>query len=488
MNIIAFDIGGSGGKMFLGKFTGSSISLHTLHRFEHAAVSVNNGLYWDVIKIYQELCKGLKKAVEETGDQIDSFGIDSFCNDFALVSPEGSLVTQMHSYRDERTTRHLEELYRIMPEKELYQATGNQNAPFNCLMQLGTMVLQNQTPLFQDNTLLFLPDLLLYCMTGIRKTEYTIASVSQMFDFSANDWNQEILKKFSIPRDIFAPIASPGTLLGKTAGTFNQELGTAGFPAATVCEHDTSSAFLASSGLPNSAIISCGTWAIVGTEISTPIINDYGFKYNIANEGSVKNHHRILKNVMGTWLLQEIRAEYRLQGIDYSYTEMETAALSASPFAYLIDVDDEIFYSPGQMTERIQQYCLRRYGSAPSALGELVRCVNESLAMKYRWNIEKIAGLTGIKFETVNMIGGGSQSSLMCQFTANVMNLPVISGPAEATALGNMIVQLMAHKKIDTIAQGRKLINDSFAVKNYLPIDAQEWEKQYLAFKNSFLL
>lgn len=487
MNLIAFDIGGSGGKMFLGKYTGGSISLHTLHRFEHAAVSMNNGLYWDVLRIYQELCRGIKKAIEAADDQIDSFGIDSFCNDFALVSPEGDLVTQMRSYRDNRTIRCLEQLYQIMPEKELYQATGNQNAPFNCLMQLGTMVLENQSYLFKNNTLLFLPDLLLYYMTGIRKTEFTIASVSQMFDFSTSSWHPRILKKFSIPKQIFAPIAAPGSILGRTSEAFNRELGTTGFPAATVCEHDTASAFLASSGLPNSAIISCGTWAIVGAETDAPVINSYGYKYNIANEGSIKNHHRILKNVMGTWLLQEIRAEYRSRNLEYTYTEMEAAALTAPPFAYLIDVDDERFYSPGSMIEKIQDYCMLRYGSAPSSLGQIVRCVNESLAMKYRWNIEKIAHLTGIHFESVNIIGGGSQSGLMCQFTANVMNLPVISGPAEATALGNIIVQLAAHKKIETIAQGRELIRNSFAAKRYTPVNAQEWEKQYTTFKNRFL-
>ncbi len=190
---------------------------------------------------------------------------------------------------------------------------------------------------------------------------------------------------------------------------------------------------------------------------------------------------------MGTWLLQEIRAEYRSRNLEYTYTEMEAAALTAPPFAYLIDVDDERFYSPGSMIEKIQDYCMLRYGSAPSSLGQIVRCVNESLAMKYRWNIEKIAHLTGIHFESVNIIGGGSQSGLMCQFTANVMNLPVISGPAEATALGNIIVQLAAHKKIETIAQGRELIRNSFAAKRYTPVNAQEWEKQYTTFKNRFL-
>lgn len=483
MNYVAFDLGGSGGKVVLGTYQDNQLSLQVLHKFRHAPIPLSNGLYWNTLQIYQELLCGLRIAIQTTKDSIRSLGIDSFCNDYAFISPSGELLTQVHCYRDERTKRHADKIYRIMSKEKLYQVNGNQNARFNTLMQLAAMQCENQSYYFQEgNTLLFLPDLLIYFLTGKKLTEYTLASVSQMYDFNLQAFSPTILHHYQIPAHIFTKIVWPGNLIAHTTKECNNQLNTKGFQIASVCEHDTASAFLASISDDNCAIISCGTWALVGTETSFPIINNYGYKYNIANEGGYDGHHRILRNVMGTWIIQEVQSHYKKLGTMYSFPELEALALNTTPFQYFIDVDDELFFSPGHMPEKIQSYCRQIYGNVVLSIGEIIRCIYESLAMKYRYNIEKIQKLTGKNFTYINIIGGGSQSELMCQFTANICQIPVYAGPIEATAIGNIMIQLIADKQIKSIEQGRALVKKSFPYKLYKPQNSSKWNKQYEKF------
>lgn len=483
MHLVAFDLGGSSGKMFLGTYQDHHLSVEEIHRFEHAALPVNDNLYWDFLHIYQELLTGLKIAISKSADQIRALGIDSFCNDFALFTPDGSLLTQMHSYRDSRTITYQNEIYAVQSPKQLYEINGNQNASFNTLMQLAAMKCSGEGYLLKHTRFLFLPDALIYLLTGKQFTEYTLASVSQMFDFSIRNWSDPILQKYDIPKTLFSPIVAPGTINCHTCDRINEQLGTQGFPIVHVCEHDTASAFLASISEGPHAVISCGTWALIGTETAHPIINEYGFRYNIANEGGFSDkHHRILRNVMGTWLIQEMRADYRNQGYDYSYSDIEHAVRSATPFAYLIDVDEPEFFAPGNMIRKIQSYCEKQYHSHPTTLGEIARCIYESLAFKYRWNLEKLEHLTNIHFERINMLGGGANSTLMCEFTANATQLPVDAGPTDATALGNMITQLIALGEISTIEEGRDILRESINIKNYLPQDHDLWEAKYQDF------
>ncbi|MDF2941159.1 MAG: rhamnulokinase [Herbinix sp.] len=489
MNIIAFDLGGSGGKVILGDFTNNKLSLKTLNKFEHSAISINGGLYWDILQIFKELSAGIKLAIKETNDSITSIGIDSFCNDFAIISPFGDLLTQMHSYRDERTKLHMDEIYNIMSPNQLYNINGNQNALFNTLIQLAAMNCQNQSYLFENgNKLLFLPDLLIYFLSGKMLTEYTLASVSQIYDYSIKTWNHEILNNFNIPEHLFADIVQPGTVNCTTNSAFNISHKTKGFDIVSVCEHDTASAFLASPFNKNCAIISCGTWALVGTETQKPIINNFGYHFNIANEGGYEGHHRILHNVMGTWIIQEIRSAYQAQGDSYTYSQLEALAEQAEPFQYIIDVDDEYFYAPGNMPERLQNYCKEAYNTYPTTIGEMVRCVYESLALKYFWNINNIQKLTETEFGIVNIIGGGSQSKLMCQFTANACNCFVAAGPVEATALGNILVQLLANKQIASIEEGQAILFNSFPITEYYPQNIELWKTQYEIFIKQYNL
>jgi sugar (pentulose or hexulose) kinase len=488
MNVLAFDLGGSGGKVVLGVFTDSCLEIKILNKFEHSATAINGSLYWDILHIYKEMCRGIKTAIQQTNDNISSIGIDSFCNDFSIIAETGEILTQIHCYRDERTKNHMEEIYRIISPEDLYKLTGNQNALFNTLMQLGAMNCNNQSYLFHDgNKLLFVPDLLIYFLSGKKITEYTLASVSQLFDYNTNTWNEEIIKKFNIPLDLFADLVQPGTINCHTNSAFNEEYKTTGFDIVTVCEHDTASAFIASP-YNNCAIISCGTWALVGTETQTPIINDFGYQHNLANEGGYHGYHRILHNVMGTWIIQEIRAAFHTRGLDYTYTQLEDLAEAAKPFQFLIDVDDQCFYSPGNMPEKLKNYCNTHYNSSPESIGEMVRCVYESLALKYFWNINNLEKLTETEFSMINIVGGGSQSRLMCQFTANACNRFVAAGPVEATALGNILVQLLANKQISSIEEGQGIILKSFPTVEYHPQNIDLWMNQYLLFVKQFNL
>lgn len=489
MNMVAFDLGGSGAKVVLGKYDGHTLKLETIHRFEHSPTPIGNGLYWDFIKIYNNMIEGLKKAVEITDDSVVSFGVDSFSNDFSFISKEGELLSPVRCYRDSRTERFKKQIYAKMTPERLYFLTGNQNANFNTLMQLAALHEAGQS-FYTLNAykMLFTPDLLTFFLTGKPVSEYTISSVSQMFSYQDKFWSNEILSTFDLDKNMFGELVQPGTIVGHTTEQVNSYLGTKGFQVISVCEHDTASAFLASIGGSDCAIISSGTWALVGIQTEKPVVSDYGMKYNVANEGGYPGHHRILRNVMGTWILQEIRAYYREKGCDYSYAQLEKMAGESTPFAFFIDVDDPVFFEPGNMPEKIRQYCIRYYGSAPESIGETVRCVYESLAMKYRWSIEILERLTGKKLTSVNIIGGGSKDKLMCQLTSNICGRPVISGPAEATSYGNLLVQLIASKKISSVEEGLSLLRASFSADTYTPDSNCIWNEKYQSFREMFNL
>jgi sugar (pentulose or hexulose) kinase len=475
LNLLAFDLGGSGGKLMEGRFDGSRISLSELIKFDNRPVPINRGLYWDVEGIYRFLLQGLRKAA--AAGPVYSLGIDSFSNDFGLVDKNGDLLTPVRCYRDDRTMRHADYVYSRASKRRLYELTGNQNARFNTLMQMGAMQAAGQGWLLEHaRRFLFLPDLLIYFLTGEALAEYTIASVSQFFSFASNDFCQELLVLFNLRRDLFGPVSMPGS----SAGTISvEDQGLPSCRVVSVCEHDTASAYLASplkNG--NTIIISSGTWSLMGCELEAPLITEEGFRYNIANEGGYPGHHRFLRNVMGSWIIQEIRADYQVRGREYSFAELEKAAEQAEPFAHFIDVDEDAFFSPGNIPEKIRKDCGRR-GKAPEDIGALVRCVYESLAMKYRRNLDILEGVTGKTFETINIVGGGSRDGFLCRCTAASCGRPVVAGPQEATALGNLLVQLIAAGEIASVEEGRDMTAASFPPVRYEPEEASRWEAEY---------
>lgn len=486
MNFLAFDLGASSGKMFLAE-SGSSITLKKVHEFPNEACKINEGLYWDIIRIYQELLCGVLKAKELTNDNIYCLGLDSFCNDFGLIDKSGALMSPVRCYRDARTERHKESIYAKMSPKRLHELSGNQIAPFNTLMHLAAMREDGQGYLLENcDKLLFVPDLLIRFLTGRAVSEYTVASVSQAYSFRKAAWEDEIIGAFSLPKHMFGEIVPPGTLVGRTTGAINAQLNTKGFNVAAVCEHDTASAFVGSGAPINSAIISSGTWALVGILVDGPIINDETFAYNIANEGGLPHRHRMIRNVMGTWLLQELKRDYSRLGQSISYAELETHARRAQPFKYLIDVDEEPFFAPGDMIRKIRQSCAKRYGSAPEGPGELARCIYEGLALKYRWAIEKLELATQTEAREVTIVGGGVKDALMCQFTASACNRPVTAGASEATAIGNICVQMLATGTVASIEEAQARMAQACSPTRYEPRDIREWDAQYQKFRKLF--
>ena len=348
-------------------------------------------------------------------------------------------------------------------------------------MQLGAMQASGQGWILDKAyKLLFTPDLLVYFLTGEVAAEYTISSVSQLYSYTEREFSTEVMKVFDLNRELFGPLVMPGTLTGSLRSRLIHEHGLSPLKVVSVCEHDTASAYLSSPlDCKNTIIISSGTWALMGCELQQPLINEEAYRYNIANEGGYPGHHRFLKNVMGSWIIQEIRAEYRGKGIEYSYAELENAAEKATPFKYFIDVDDNFFFAPGNLAGKVREICLKLYGSVPEDIGELMRCVYESLAMKYRRNLEILEKVTSISFAVINIVGGGSKDGLMCQFTASACNRPVAAGPHEATALGNILAQLLSAGEISSVKDGRDIIAASYPLRLYEPKDSACWEDGY---------
>lgn len=479
-NYLAFDLGASSGKLFSGAFDGERLTIKPVFGFPNVLVNVRGALYWDFLNIFRQMSEGIRKAASET--RVDSFGIDSFNNDFSFIDQKGELLFPVRSYRDPRTEFYADRIYHTMSPRTLYGYTGNQIAPFNTLMQLAAMREAGQDYLFEKaHRLLFLPDLLGFALTGEEVTEYTLAAETQMLNWETRDWIDAVLNAYGIPRALFAPITMPGRVTGRAAID-----GIPPFDFVSVCEHDTASAFLASPLGANSAIISSGTWSLVGVESPKPVICEAGFRWNMANEGGLPGHHRILRNVMGSWLLQELRRDFAQRGEDFDYVRIQEEALAAEPFQFLADPDDPRFYYPGGMIGKIAEACREISGRAPETPGAYFRLVYESLALKYRLVLDRLEALTGRRYGAVNIVGGGSKDALLAQFTANALGRRIVAGPADATSIGNILVQMLAFGDISSVEQGRALVAASFEASEYLPREEALWRAQYERFLDAF--
>lgn len=489
MNCAALDVGASGGKLFCGRFDGDRLSLEPIHRFPLRPVSLQGNLYWDFLFLYQQMLQGLQKAAVQTKKELKSFGIDTFSNDFSFVDPAGRLLSPVFCYRDRRTRLHQPEIFSRISPKELYFSSGNQVALFNTAMQLGAMAAEG-SPLLRPgpHRLLLLPDLLCYYLTGEAAGEYTVCSVSQLLDFSTRDWHGGILNRLSIPRDLLPDIVEPGTPRGTISNIIRAEAALPGMDVVSVCEHDTASAFLAGVAAEPSFLISSGTWALVGLETDGPVINELGYRYNVANEGGCLGHHRVLKNVMGNWLLQQLKAECLSRGKEYDYSDLERLAAQAPPCRMLVDVDHPDFFTPGDIIGTLRQRAVYAGPEAPDDLGAYARCIYDSLALKYRWCIEKLEEVTGLHRDVINVVGGGARDALSCQLTASACARRVVAGPCEATALGNVMLQLISRGELRDVAQGRSVLRASFGVKEYAPEEPGFWDAQYQYFCEAFSL
>ena len=481
MKALALDLGASGGKIFLGNFDGRKIAVKEIHRFPNEPYEESGHLFWDIRGIHENLLQGISKAAPEN---FTSFGVDAFCNDYGLLDRSGNLLSKVFMYRDCRTDGVLEKMDRVMPAAELYKRTGCQRARFNTLVQLvAELGGSDRSIIDHADTLLFVPDLLNYFLCGEKVAEFTVASVSQVYNRLLDKWDDQIIKNFDLSRRIFPQVVPSAHILASANSQVLEITGAKSFSICTVGHHDTASAVVA---VPNPgahiAYISSGTWSLMGTETDQMITTPDAFQFNFANEGGVGGRNRFLKNIMGLWLLQECQKEWDARGITRSFSELDLEAESCQPFRSIIDPDDPDFFMPGGMIDKIQQKCSQSDQPVPETPGQINRCIKESLALVYRRTLEKIEQVTGFSIPKVNIIGGGAKSSLLNQFAASAMHRPVYAGPFEAAAVGNLCAQWMSSGEIRDLTQARQIVCDSFEVKEFLPDESLAWDEAYQGY------
>lgn len=479
--VLAFDFGASSGRAIIGCFDGDKITLEEVHRFSNDPVSVGGTVYWDVLRLFYEIKQGIIKAKIAGG--FDSIGIDTWGVDFGLIDSEGKLMENPVHYRDARTAGLVDEAFKTMPKEKLYGITGIQFMELNTLFQLISLKKYRPWMLERADKMLFMPDLFGYMLTGKMCAEYSIASTSQLIDLDKRTWSKEILDAFGIKESVFAPLVQPGTVLGELSKEICEECGVDPVPVISVCGHDTQSAI---TSVPcedgDFAFLSSGTWSLFGTELDKPIVNETSMNINITNEGGFDGSTGFLKNIIGLWLIQESRRQWKREGKEYSYADLEKFALAAEPFKCFIDPDAPEFVPHGNIPERVREFCRKTGQYVPETVGEIMRCIYESLAMKYRLTFEKLRECTERDYPVIHVIGGGTKDGLLCQMTANSCDRTVKAGPIEATVMGNVAVQLMSDGSVKNIGQARKIVADSSKLKTFEPKDTDKWAGAYENF------
>lgn len=482
MSILAFDLGASSGRALIGRLTDRKIEVEELHRFPNDPVQVGDRLHWDILRLVHEIKQGLLKAKHQD-IALKSIGIDSWAVDFGFIGKNGELIGNPYHYRDRHTDGAMEALFAELPAEEIFGRTGIQFLQFNTIFQLYALKKANSPWLAQADRFLMIPDLLRYFLTGKMHNEFSNATTTQLYNPVKGDWDDELLDKLGLPRSWFGNILQPGAGAGMLQSSICSELGIDSIPVYAVAEHDTGSAVAAVPALDRSfAYLSCGTWSLMGTEVDQPVINDLARELNFTNEGGVDGTFRLLKNIMGLWVLQESRREWERTGKSYTFPELIALAEKAAPFAAFIDPDDAMFLHPGDMPAQIRSYCQQTGQKPPEDVGAIVRCILESLALKYRYVLGLTERLSGQQFNGLHMVGGGIHNTLLCAWSANAIGKPVWAGPAEGSAIGNLVVQWIAQGELSDIWEARKVIRESFPVTVYEPENRDDWEQAYGQF------
>ena len=467
--VIAIDFGAESGRVMQVAYDGASLNIEELHRFANTPVTANGTLYWDALRLFHDILIGVKMAAPTAS----SMGIDTWGVDFAFLDRDGRLLANPVHYRDKSWEGMMEWVFERIPRRELYAHTGLQVIPVNGIWRLASLVKNNSPLLDVAHTYLALPDLFNYWLSGSKTCEFTHASTHQIYNPQLGDWDRELLTKLGVPMGMFGEIVPPGTRLG----THN------GIPVIAPDSHDTGSAVVAvPTTTEDYAYISSGTWSLLGLELPKPVINDAAYEANATNEGGMSNTWRFLKNIAGMWLVQQCRATWAAAGQVYEYAELAQMAEQATPFRTFIDPDDGDFYQPGDMPTAIRHFCERTQQHVPVNVGSMTRVIYESLAMKYRYVLEQLCHVAGRKAEVVHIIGGGSRNALLCQMTADCTGRVVIAGPAEATALGNAIVQLVALGEFKDVAEARTLLSKGEGMITYEPRNTAAWDDAYGRF------
>ncbi len=485
-SFLAIDLGATSGRAILGTIRNDKLELKEINRFANPIIDVNGRLYWDLFHLYSEIMNSLK-YIQSQNIEIQSIGIDTWGVDFVSFGKDGEPLRMPYSYRDTHTFNAPDKFFeKFFSKKETYLKTGIQIMNFNSLFQLFTQQEDDNSIYSISDKFLFMPDALSYLLTNNMVTEYTIASTSQMLNPFTRSFDEELLSKLNITKDNFAPIVFPGTIIGTLSESVqkNTDLGT--IPVIAVAGHDTASAVIATPAEnENFAYLSSGTWSLMGIESKEPVVNEETYSLNFTNEGGADGSIRLLKNICGMWLIEQCRKEWAREK-DISYDEIVLAATESKPFKCYINPDASCFASPESMINEIQNYCKQTNQFIPQSIGEIARCIYESLAFRYKQVLENLKKLADFPIDTLHIIGGGSQNNMLNNFTANAIGLPVFAGPSEATAMGNIMMQAKAFGLISNKKEMRKIIRNSVSLSKFEPQDTNIWDEHYFEYLNVF--
>lgn len=476
---LAFDLGAESGRGVVGTLQDGQLSLEEIHRFPNEPVEVGGTLYWDVLALYNNLLKGMREYTARYGESVEGVGIDTWGVDFGLLDREGKLLQNPVHYRDRRTHDMLEELRRRMDPEDLFRRTGMALLPINTSVQLLSLRV-NRSPLLESaTTLLMMPDLLAYFLTGRKSCERTNAITTQLYDPWKHQWSEEVLRKLDLPRPIMPELTDPGTALGELRDSVKRSVGLNRGVAIAPCTHDTASAVAAVPGKGQDwAFLSSGTWSVVGALTDEVVTSPAAFAAGVFNELTLQSFF-FCRNIMGLWLLQQARAGWVRAGQAYAYEDLAKLAEQAYEGGPHIDPDDAGFLAPQDMSQAIREYCTRSGQRQPEGAGEMTRCILESLALAYRHRLDQVARMLERKFRVLHIVGGGSRNTLLCQLTANATGLPVLAGPAEATVVGNVLVQALAVGCLTSPEEIRDVARSSSTLIEYEPRDGQRWQDAY---------
>ena len=479
-NFFAVDLGATSGRTILGSIADGKLSQRELTRFPNHIIQLGGHFYWDIYALYNEILRGLR-VVSDENIQITSIGIDTWGVDFVCIGQDGALLRNPYSYRDPHTEGAMDAYFQKVPKEKVYEKTGIQFMNFNSLFQLETMRRNNDSALNATAKILFMPDALMYMLTGQAVCEYTILSTSQMLNPRTKKIETELLEVIGLKESQFGRYVNPGEGVGMLTPEVQQLTGLGPVPVVAVAGHDTASAVAAVPAQdPNFAYLSCGTWSLLGIETKDAIINQKSYLYNFTNEGGIEGTTRFLKNICGMWLLERCRQEWTDAPADVN--KINDEAMTAEPFRSIINPDDPRFANPQSMVKAIQDYCRETGQPVPETYQQQARCIFESLAHRYRQVLEYLRELAPFPIERLHVIGGGTYNHHLMQMTADSLGIPVITGPVEGTAIGNIMLQAKAAGLVTDIYQMRRIIADSIEMKTYMPKDTHPWEEAYKRF------
>ncbi len=486
---LAIDLGASSGRVVAASVTSEGIALEEVHRFPNGPLPHGKRLLWDLLGQWGEILDGLTAAAKRYGDRIRSVGVDTWGVDYVLLDVNDDPVGPCYCYRDPRLRGILDVAFELMPRQKIFEETGLQFLEINTAYQLLAMR-QEASPLLDvAETLLMVPDYFHWLLSGEKVNEFTDASTTQLLNPVTCDWSKSVIRAFGLPEHIFLKPQQPGRVLGGIVEAVLQR--TSLSPSVDVvlpASHDTGSAVLAvpaetfAAERPDWCYISCGTWSLMGAELASPVLTEDCLRFNFTNEGGVQGSVRLLKNISGLWIVQQCREQWRREGREYTWEELIAAAEGAPPLRCLIDTDDPAFVAPMNMPRAIAEYCQRTGQPVPENEGQFIRCGLESLALRYRYTLEKLERLVGHALRTIHLVGGGVRNEMLCQFAADACSRHLIAGPAEATAIGNAMMQAIGVGAIESIEAGRRLVRKSPDIVTYEPRPSSQWEEAYRRF------